>query len=256
MHNHWFRLYAEFATDPKVQMLSEADQRRYIMLLCLRCSNGDVTLHETEVAFQLRISNEEWAATKRVLMAKGLIDKDNKPTAWNKRQYVSDSSAARVAKHRQEVKRRCNVTVTPPDTDTDTDTDTEERKERTTVVVPKKAPAKIRRQIPADFDLTAESILFHEQRLPFGNLAETLQHFRDYHAGKGTVMLDWQAAWRTWVSNQVKFSQRQPVTGGRNATGYRKSRNEEAAEEAIRQFNERNGISTGEYIDGEYKHAH
>ena len=29
----WFRMYAEFATDPKVQMLSEADQRRYIMLL-------------------------------------------------------------------------------------------------------------------------------------------------------------------------------------------------------------------------------
>ena len=44
----WFRFYAEFATDPKVQMLSEQDQRRFIMLLCLRCSNGDVTLHASE----------------------------------------------------------------------------------------------------------------------------------------------------------------------------------------------------------------
>jgi len=74
MTNTWFRLYAEFATDPKVQMLSEADQRRYIMLLCLRCSNGAVTLQDTEVAFQLRISNEEWSITKASLMDKGRIN--------------------------------------------------------------------------------------------------------------------------------------------------------------------------------------
>ncbi len=37
MSNAWFRLYHEFSADPKVQMLSEADQRRYIMLLCMRC---------------------------------------------------------------------------------------------------------------------------------------------------------------------------------------------------------------------------
>lgn len=125
MTNQWFRMYHEFATDPKIQMLSEADQRRYVMLLCLRCCNGDVTLHETEVAFQLRISNEEWASTKAVLIEKGLIDEDNKPTAWDKRQYISDSSRARVAKHRarknKAKKQECNVTVTPPDTDTDTD---------------------------------------------------------------------------------------------------------------------------------------
>lgn len=91
MANAWFRMYSEFATDPKVQMLSEADQRRYMMLLCLRCSNGDVTLHETEVAFQLRISNDEWAATKAVLVQKNLIDEDNKPCAWDKRQSTDFS---------------------------------------------------------------------------------------------------------------------------------------------------------------------
>lgn len=117
----WFRLYAEFAHDPKVQMLSETDQRRYIMLLCLRCGNGDVTLHETEVAFQLRISNEEWGATKARLMEKNLIDEDSKPIAWDKRQYASDSSAERVAKHREKLKQQCNVTVTPPETETETE---------------------------------------------------------------------------------------------------------------------------------------
>lgn len=133
MANAWFRMYAEFATDPKVQMLSEVDQRRYLMLLCLRCGNGDVTLHETEIAFQLRISNEQWAETKAVLLAKGLIDEACQPTAWDKRQYVSDSSAARVAAYRKRKKQACNVTVTPPDTDTDTDT---EEKASTPVVPP------------------------------------------------------------------------------------------------------------------------
>jgi hypothetical protein len=131
-------MYAEFATDAKVQMMSEADQRRFVMLLCLRC-NGDVTLHDEEVAFQLRISNDDWLQTKSRLMAKNLIDNNNSPTAWDKRQYTSDSSAERVAKHRANKKQqvttiynkekahvtKCNVTVTPPDTDTDTDTDTE-----------------------------------------------------------------------------------------------------------------------------------
>ena len=91
MANAWFRMYSEFATDPKVQMLSEADQRRYMMLLCLRCSNGDVTLHETEVAFQLRISNDEWTATKAVLVAKGLIGEGNQPSAWERRQSADFS---------------------------------------------------------------------------------------------------------------------------------------------------------------------
>ncbi len=123
MANQWFRMYGEFATDPKVQMLSEANQRRYVMLLCMRCSNGDVTLHETEIAFQLRISNEEWATTKALFLSKGLIDDDCHPIAWDRRQFVSDSSRARVAAHRAKKKQECNVTVTPPDTDTDTDTE-------------------------------------------------------------------------------------------------------------------------------------
>jgi hypothetical protein len=118
----WFRFYAEFANDPKVQMLSEIDQRRYIMCLCLRCSNGVVTLHDEEVAFQLRINLDEWTKTKAVLLARGLIGEDNTPTAWEKRQFASDSSAERVARHRENKKRACNVTETKcnaPETETE-----------------------------------------------------------------------------------------------------------------------------------------
>lgn len=134
MNNSWFRMYHEFATDPKIQMLSETDQRRFVMLLCQRCSNGDVTLHDEEVAFQLRISNEEWRETKRIFVDKKLIDSSNKVLNWEKRQFLSDSSTARVARHRErkktQLKRQCNVTVTPPDTDTDTDTEKDIKKNK------------------------------------------------------------------------------------------------------------------------------
>lgn len=91
MANPWFRMYHEFATDPKVQMLSEQDQRRYVMALCLRCGNGDKNISDEQMSFQLRITSDEWTETKATLMEKGLVDNDNQPTQWDKRQYVADT---------------------------------------------------------------------------------------------------------------------------------------------------------------------
>lgn len=127
MSNQWFRMYAEFANDSKVQMMSEQYQRRLVMLFCLRC-NGDVTLHDDEVAFQLRVTAEEWSETKREFLKRGFIDNENNLLNWDKRQYVSDSSAERVRKHREKKRNgdvtTCNVTVTPPEQNR---TDTEQK---------------------------------------------------------------------------------------------------------------------------------
>ena len=59
--------------------------------------------------------------------------------------------------------------------------------------------AKRRTQLPGDFAPSeAGKRLADEKGL---SLAAELQRFSDYHAGKGSVMADWQAAWRTWVGN-------------------------------------------------------
>ena len=102
--SRWFRMYAEFANDPKVQSLSETDQRRFLMVLCLRCSNGDVTLHDADIAFSLRIDVDSWCQTKQIFLDRKLIDKRNRPTAWDRRQFASDSSAERVSRHRAKSK--------------------------------------------------------------------------------------------------------------------------------------------------------
>jgi hypothetical protein len=122
-------MYSEFATDPKVQMLNEADQRRLTMLFCLRC-NGHVTLQDEEVTFLLRISNDQWTTSKALFIERGFINESNEILNWDKRQFASDTSKSRVAAYRERKKNDGNGNVTLPkrksnavDTDTDTDTD-------------------------------------------------------------------------------------------------------------------------------------
>jgi hypothetical protein len=129
MANPWFRMYSEFATDPKVQMLNEADQRRLTMLFCLRC-NGHVTLQDEEVTFLLRISNDQWTTSKALFIERGFINESNEILNWDKRQFASDTSKNRVAAYRERKKNDGNGNVTlqkrksnAVDTDTDTDTD-------------------------------------------------------------------------------------------------------------------------------------
>ena len=137
MANPWFRLYSEFAHDPKIQMLSEAMQRRYVMLMCLRCSEVLETLHETEIAFQLRLSTGELEETKQLFISKNFIDKHWNLLNWDKRQFVSDSSTMRVAKHRSKKKQVSNADETLQKRPSNAiDTDTEQIQKRTTSVAP------------------------------------------------------------------------------------------------------------------------
>lgn len=97
----WFRMYAEFATDVKVQSMDETLQRRFIMFLCLHCSGEFDQLSDEELAFALRITADELARTKEVFKQKRFLDSNGKIRSWNKRQFKSDSSTERVREHRQ-----------------------------------------------------------------------------------------------------------------------------------------------------------
>lgn len=45
------------------------------------------------------------------------------------------------------------------------------------------------------------------------NLQAELANFMDHHTARGTVFKDWQAGFRTWLRNAVKFGQRAPGGG-------------------------------------------
>jgi len=81
------------------------------------------------------------------------------------------------------------------------------------VVAPKR-----RKQLPDDFYPDSTGLNAAGQKGV--DVAVELQKFRDYHAAKGSVMLDWQAAWRTWVGNvrpQFSTVSKQSALEARNA---------------------------------------
>ena len=136
----WFRLHAEFMSDLKVQRMTEADQRRLIMLFCMKREGLLEEATIDDIAFQLRVDIESLKETLNCFEKKGFIEIDGDYIDiknWDKRQYESDSSTDRVRKHRQKSKQKQNgsnvtgdetplkqlrnVTVTPPEADTDTD---------------------------------------------------------------------------------------------------------------------------------------
>lgn len=204
MANQWFRMYAEFSTDPKVQMLSETDQRRLVMILCLRC-NGNVTLHDEEVTFLLRISNEEWQKSKSVFISKNFINEANEVLNWDKRQFASDTSKNRVAAYRERKKIEGNADVTLHKQKCNA-VDTEQIQNRTDISTSLRSvdkPSKRKTQLPENFNPAGSSV---DTLTNAGiSVQEELQKFTDYCRSNGTLALDWQAKFRTWASNAVEW---------------------------------------------------
>jgi hypothetical protein len=217
MANSWFRLYAEFAHDAKVQMMSECDQRRLVMLFCIRC-NGDVTLQDEEVAFQLRISNEEWQVTKASFVSRGFINSDNEVLNWDKRQFLSDSSAERVARHRANKKQERNVTVTPSDTEQiQNRTDTEQKKKK-----PTQLSLLTSRGIP--HDLASDWIqIRNKKRQP---LTETALNATIREAKEAGLTLEQAitiACENTWAGFKAEYLKGKPSARGNKQEGLEQS---------------------------------
>jgi hypothetical protein len=63
-----------------------------------------------------------------------------------------------------------------------------------------------RRRLPDNFELTDIMVEFAKKNGINGNIENLFARFCDYHRGKGSVMLDWIATWRTWVRNEIKFN--------------------------------------------------
>jgi hypothetical protein len=178
-------------------MLPEAMQRRYVMLLCLRCSEVLETLHETEIAFQLRLDEAQLLETKQLFISKNFIDKHWNILNWDKRQFVSDSSTMRVRKYRDKKKLPSNDDETlqkRPSNAIDTEADTD-----------KKQNSKRGSRLANDWVLPNEWEYWSNKERPDLNAMQVADQFKDFWCakpGKDGVKLDWAATWRNWVRNQ------------------------------------------------------
>lgn len=198
MANQWFRMYAEFASDPKVQVLTEALQRRYVMVLCLHSMDGVKNRPDDEIALALRVTEENWLETKNILIKRELLNKDGTPHGWEKRQYISDIKDPTAAERQKRYRERRNATVTsrPPDSETDT-----EQKQKVS-----RGSRFALTQPPEDW------IKFCNEKRPDLSAEDTFKSFQDYWIavpGQKGVKLNWDATWRNWVRNQKQLPHKQ-----------------------------------------------
>ena len=118
----WFRFYHDAIDDPKVQRLEPALFKFWVNMLCLASRSderGTVTLEVEEIAFALRINDEEARTHLDALIAAGLLESGDAGLEihnWGERQRQSDDVAQRVAKHRRSGKRRPPADETLPET--------------------------------------------------------------------------------------------------------------------------------------------
>jgi hypothetical protein len=62
-----------------------------------------------------------------------------------------------------------------------------------------------RTHIPEDFEVSARIIeLAKENHWPDPH--SEVNAFKDYHIARGTLMADWEACFRTWLRNCLKFN--------------------------------------------------
>lgn len=105
-------MYAEFATDPKVQSMPEAMQRRLAMLFCFECSGDLPKLDDDELAIAMKITPAELSKTRDLFIRKGFIGDTWTPKNWEKRQTPADRTAAERMRRLRERQREQERNVT------------------------------------------------------------------------------------------------------------------------------------------------
>jgi hypothetical protein len=105
-------MYAEFATDPKVQSMSEPMQRRLAMLFCLQCTGDLEKLDDEELALALRITPKDLERTRETFRRKGFIEEGWGLKNWRKRQAPSDPTARERMRNYRERHRNVTRNVT------------------------------------------------------------------------------------------------------------------------------------------------
>jgi 5-methylcytosine-specific restriction endonuclease McrA len=101
--SRWFRFYDDVINDPKVLKLPDDLKWSWVALLCVASKRGGVLPSLAEVAFYLRLTESKAERVLVKLTEAGLLDRSDDiyvPHNWDKRQFVGDSSADRVKRHR------------------------------------------------------------------------------------------------------------------------------------------------------------
>lgn len=209
--SRWFRFYDEVLNDRKVQKLSPDLFKGWVNLLCL-ASAGDGEIGTVDdVAFSLRMSDDDATELVAQLVRADLIELTEtgmRPHAWDKRQFKSDVSTDRVKRFR-ETKRNVSETVdetSPEQSRTETDTDTKQ-----SFAPPDAAPARERKSrkkpnVTWPDAFKADREYMRQYGFSDADFAREYERFKNHAKSTDRRCADWDAAWRNWVLKAAEFA--------------------------------------------------
>ncbi len=195
--SRWWRAYDEAVDDPKLQRLGPKLGWAWFNLMCISSKNNGCLPLIGDIAFKLRMTEQQAAAMLTELVSAGLFDRQEDgrfaPHNWNARQFKSDVSTHRVKRFRE---RERNVPTTVSETPPETETETETEKSR--------GARKRGARLPEDWNPLMPDTAEAERKLGSSGAIEELAKFRDYwkaQPGQRGTKLDWDATFRNWIRN-------------------------------------------------------
>jgi hypothetical protein len=126
------------------------------------------------------------------------------------------TGAKRQAKYREKIKaeRYASPSVTGDVTSNDREEKRRDKNKELTDAKPSPAPSpKTKRKtgIPDPFPITAEMIVWANDRAPAADLTLETEKFLNYWKAKGETRADWLASWRNWILNAQSYAGRRIV---------------------------------------------
>lgn len=127
----WFRVYSDLLNNRKFQRLSDSLKVRLLNIWCLAAKYDGTLPEAADVAFELRISEDDVPSMIEELKGAGFLDESERglvPHHWDEHQFVSDTSTGRVKRFRSKsratakpiAKQDGNESETPTETLTET----------------------------------------------------------------------------------------------------------------------------------------
>ena len=107
----WFRVYCDIGRNPKLRLLSESLQLRYIWILALHKEGHIAGKTVREMAWHLRMDEGDLTEDVEALKNANLLKSDMTPKGWSERQFESDSSTGRVKKLRENASKPVDDTA-------------------------------------------------------------------------------------------------------------------------------------------------
>lgn len=238
----WFRSYVGTHSDPKIATVArKVGLHRTIVLsvwlaieecACAALNRGSMaSMDFDDVATALDIESEQVQAIVIAFKAKNMIAEDGTLTAWQKRQFQSDSdptNGQRQRKFRDKQARNASVTddVTDTKRDVTTRADTEQTQSRTdseielrgaaplaaassAIRLPKEK-SKRKTTLANEFVISPGDERYryaHDLGMSDSVMEIECDKFENHHKAKGSLMADWDAAWKNWCRNWQTFSQ-------------------------------------------------